>query len=321
MNAHKKINNMLADFALGQLSDRQEAQVKTHLAGCQDCRTALQRAKALLEHTEQIRQSSADQDLCESAIRKVLTTIETTKHSPAFTGRSIWRTIMKNRITKFAAAAVIVIAVLGTIHHFTGSIDGASVAWAIEQTIEAVSRMDSLYISGTVIDKEGIPRRIQIWAKGNKNRTSSGDCRWEQDNGTISLAIEDHNITYNYDPNNNTVCISDGLWARIGIWGNDIGDCIQKFKQLGEWEETFAKDENGRDCVFVKCRRLSQPSSYWVQIDLGTMLPIQCKEWKNANFEGMPWLHAENIVLNPEMPEGIFEFEIPEGAKIIDKRK
>ncbi len=192
MNAHKKINNMLADFALGQLSDRQEAQVKTHLSGCQDCRAALQRVKALLEHTDQIRQSSADQDLCESAIRKVLTTIETTKHSPAFTSRSIWRTIMKNRITKFSATAVIVIAVLGGIHHFTGSIDGASVAWAIEQTIEALEEIDSIYISGTMLDENQSPVDFKIWAKANsKDRSRSGDYRSESEAGQITVALKE----------------------------------------------------------------------------------------------------------------------------------
>jgi len=47
-------------------------------------------------------------------------------HTLAFTGE----TIMRSRITKLAAAAVIIIAVLIGIHQFSGSIDGASVAWA-----------------------------------------------------------------------------------------------------------------------------------------------------------------------------------------------
>ena len=43
---------------------------------------------------------------------------------------NIWSTIMKSKITKLAAAAAIVIAVLISINQFGGSIDGASVAWA-----------------------------------------------------------------------------------------------------------------------------------------------------------------------------------------------
>lgn len=43
---------------------------------------------------------------------------------------NIWSTIMNRRITKFAAAAVIIIAVMVGINQFGGSIDGTSVAWA-----------------------------------------------------------------------------------------------------------------------------------------------------------------------------------------------
>jgi len=50
---------------------------------------------------------------------------------------SIWRIIMKSRITKVAAAAVIVVAGLVCIHQFGGSIDGTTVAWAkVIETIE-----------------------------------------------------------------------------------------------------------------------------------------------------------------------------------------
>ena len=44
--------------------------------------------------------------------------------------QKIWRMIMKSRITKFAVAAVIIVAVLIGINYFDGSIDGASVAFA-----------------------------------------------------------------------------------------------------------------------------------------------------------------------------------------------
>ncbi len=50
---------------------------------------------------------------------------------------SIWRIIMKSRITKLAAAAVIVVAGFVCIHQFGGSIDGTTIAWArVIETIE-----------------------------------------------------------------------------------------------------------------------------------------------------------------------------------------
>ncbi|MHC4265767.1 MAG: hypothetical protein ACYSUK_07530 [Planctomycetota bacterium] len=42
----------------------------------------------------------------------------------------VWRTIMKSKISKLAAAAVIIVAVLTGIYLFDGLVDGSSVAWA-----------------------------------------------------------------------------------------------------------------------------------------------------------------------------------------------
>jgi hypothetical protein len=51
---------------------------------------------------------------------------ESKKKNSAAIGPNIWRIIMRSRTTKFATAAVIIIAVLISIHQFGGS----SVAWA-----------------------------------------------------------------------------------------------------------------------------------------------------------------------------------------------
>ena len=52
------------------------------------------------------------------------------KTKPGPVRPNIWRIIIKSRITKFAAAAVIIVAVMIGINQFGGLIDGASVAWA-----------------------------------------------------------------------------------------------------------------------------------------------------------------------------------------------
>ena len=41
-----------------------------------------------------------------------------------------WRNVMNNKMTRLAVAAVIIIAVLASINHFGGSIDGTTTAWA-----------------------------------------------------------------------------------------------------------------------------------------------------------------------------------------------
>jgi len=67
---------------------------------------------------------------------------------------NIWRTIIKSRITKLAAVAVIIIAVVIIVHYSGGSIDGASVAWA--DIMEQINSFRPYACTHTVYD-EGAP--------------------------------------------------------------------------------------------------------------------------------------------------------------------
>ena len=60
--------------------------------------------------------------------------------------QNIWRIIMKNRITKLAAAAVIIIGVFVGVNQFTGSIDGTSVVFA--------DVLENIRNAGNVVYKE-----------------------------------------------------------------------------------------------------------------------------------------------------------------------
>ena len=75
-----------------------------------------------------------------AAFAKMLDEQSKSKHTKPGNARpDIWRIIMKTRITKLAAAAVIIIAAIIGINHFGGSIDGAGIAFAevVQQIREA----------------------------------------------------------------------------------------------------------------------------------------------------------------------------------------
>jgi hypothetical protein len=75
----------------------------------------------------------------------------------------IWRTIMKSRTTKFAAAAMIIAAVLIGIHELGGSIDGASVAWA--ELVERVEQSHDEYMRELLsATKEKDTEKINFYA-------------------------------------------------------------------------------------------------------------------------------------------------------------
>jgi len=227
----------------------------------------------------------------------------------------IWRIIMKGKITKLATAAVVILIVTLGITFIEKS---ATPAWAIEETIEALKETDCIYISGFINEKNGSSGEFKQWARPNKARTRSGDCRMEDPDGDIWVAIERENITYEFDRAENKVHVIKGINAvMLGIWPD--GDFIRKLREKAkDWQERYGKDEETkRRCVFITAKSSSLQESWWVQVDLQTKLPVRGKQWNNANFEGKPWIYAKEIIFNPEVPEAIFEFEIPDGAKVV----
>jgi outer membrane lipoprotein-sorting protein len=185
MNTHEKINEMLAGYLLGDLSDSQSSEVEAHLTECQDCTGQAQRLRAVLKSTSQMSQLSADERACESARKALFETIGTDQSKqptsrPTVSLESLWRTIMKGRMTKLAAAAVIIIAVLIGINQFGGSIDGASVAWAdVAERFESVSFFNvTIYLGwGPYAQDQKLEfHKIEQWKSENgRTRTHSGN--------------------------------------------------------------------------------------------------------------------------------------------------
>lgn len=81
----------------------------------------------------------------------------------AETKPNIWRIIMKTKITKFAMAAVVIIAVVIGINQFGGSIDGTTSAYAIEQTIQASHSVQYLHVKAFMVSISDEP--IENWVE------------------------------------------------------------------------------------------------------------------------------------------------------------
>jgi len=133
MNRHRQCNELLTAFVLGELDDRQAAQVREHLADCQECTQEVRRIEALLTQTERLRGLSVDESMCVSAGQQVLSAAEPNRyngHSKGFESPVvlIWRIIMKNGFTKVAVAAAVVLAAFLGLRLFTG--DGSGKLYA-----------------------------------------------------------------------------------------------------------------------------------------------------------------------------------------------
>jgi len=154
MNTHEQIKELLADFALQELPEQKSSEVKQHLADCRQCRTKLKKLQAVLECAESMSELSADQQVCESAKESLLEAVadeETKEPTPRPTIRLdlIWRTIMKNRITKLAAAAVIIIAILAGLPFINNGGPGIALAQVLEKINQTRAYMYTMKMTTT----------------------------------------------------------------------------------------------------------------------------------------------------------------------------
>jgi outer membrane lipoprotein-sorting protein len=256
-------------------------------------------------------------------LNEVLNAFEESKQNQTGASRvSIWRIIMKSRTTRFATAAMLVLAVVLFINIFNQT---TAPAWAIEETIKALKQFDSLYISGVFFDEKGVMSNFELWAKPHsENNHRSGDFRIEIKDKETAVVIEEENITYRYYPKNNTVIILDGLQNSIKpFWPGS--NFFQELKENAkEWKENNGEDREGKRCVFVTCtytmdRLPGRRFEFWFEFDVETKLPVHMKIKDYSTTRGMEQYNMDEIICNPEIPDGIFKFEIPEGAKVIQQ--
>lgn len=86
--------------------------------------------KYIEEFVKDIPFEAPDEKHRDSLSKELLNAFPRHRLQPTVPTVRVWRIIMKSRMTKYAAAAVIIIAVLIGIKQFGGSIDGGSVVWA-----------------------------------------------------------------------------------------------------------------------------------------------------------------------------------------------
>ena len=138
---------------------------------------------------------------------------ESKKTQPALTGPNIWRIIMNNRIAKLAAVAAIIIAAGLLVIFFEKSI---TPAYAIEQTVEAFEKVDSVYVEEMSREESGV-HFYRIWARRSSDgKFLFGDFRQESSEGDIIVASKSENLTYCYYPSTKTVHIYKGSTVTIG---------------------------------------------------------------------------------------------------------
>ncbi|MBN1437612.1 MAG: tetratricopeptide repeat protein [Sedimentisphaerales bacterium] len=229
---------------------------------------------------------------------------------------SIWRMIMHSKITKLAAAAAVIIICIGI---FTILNHSAKTAYAIEQTITAMRSISSVHAYCT--DWDG--SRGEVWVQVNPVTGEEEYCYSDIGNLVIVGTPE---VTYYYQTDENRVRIRAGYVTasdvRFSYFFEDMIALMEQYE--GELTINNQYDEElRRDVIIVRAYIPDQPDmpekEFVVRVDPQTKLPISIEVTICAAGNGVK--SVDRLEYNLPIPEGIFEFEIPEGAEVVDESR
>lgn len=284
----EKIRDQIADLVTGILSEAEAQVVEQHLDECSACREyahALEYEDGLLNEFF----TKIDTNMKERQER-VLTAINRSCVSRQSKTLLTGRTIMKSRIIKLSAAAVIIAAVVLSIV----VLDELSPSYVLAQTAEAFENVRFMHIvrrneTGQIDDE----RWIEIGPDGIQ-------ARYRQDNKKNWLVVDDRETVFVHHKDKNTVILYDphDHWY---TWIHSPGEL---FKDLSG-ENSVTIEENV-DYWGTKTHRVR-----WLKLNMECYIDPETK---------LPIAMAGYDISYENPPEGTFDIVIPEGVHVVDRR-
>lgn len=223
----------------------------------------------------------------------------------------IWRTIMKSQITKLAAAAVIVVAVLIGISTFNGT-----TAWA--KVIKALGEVENVYIVSTMTMPDGTKAQSKWWLRKPNCLRKEESSGIVIDNGKERLTIDKEKMQ---------VQLEDS-WAEYRAVSREyMFEQIEMFRgQKVEGLTVKKLEDQSNDDISVFCldyasthSQLTYEGKAWV--DTETMLPKKIEvQLTSKSRIGEP-KSGEMIFDYAPISDDVFETVVPEGYTVLPRKK
>ena len=229
---------------------------------------------------------------------------------------------MRTRAAKLTSVAAILAAAF-IIMTWGGS---GSTAWSFEQTIEAIKRLRNLHITG-VMDYWSEPVEFNCWIRCPDGESEPGAMRFECERLTMVARLEDETV-YFYWPREKVVLITKQgreiedlkFWyqaAQVSPWlTGKIVETLRLFTD--DWKQTVVTDPaGGKEQVHVTCSYRPSNTSISFVVDTQTKLIERGKMWMNLQQKGKPQFDGQTVIYNQDVPDALFEFEIPPGVAVV----
>jgi len=237
--------------------------------------------------------------------------------------KSIWRIIITSKVTKLAAAAVILIAAIISLHYYTGSIKLTAPAFG--EVIKNMQQMKWIYFFKEDLQEGTI--KEQVWACPEAQILILTGVGYNR--SAVLLLDCKTNRKYLYDAQKRTITVSYMEQDYAGMYRMYVSSPLHLMDDIIEKrirEEAYIMHGkaryNGRDAIIyrfdVSLGKGVVEQSQWV-VDAQSHLPI-INEVARVTADGKVRRSYRFAFDYPESgPEDIYALGVPRDAKVIDK--
>jgi outer membrane lipoprotein-sorting protein len=224
----------------------------------------------------------------------------------------IWRMIMNSKITKLATVAVVILAIVLGVSLLDRS---ATPAYAIEQTIQAMRSVISVRAYCTDWDGSKGEVLVQIDPKTGQEEYHYADI------GNL-LIVATPQKTFYYHKDKNLVRIRNeyvpAAEVRLSKLFEDLLDFIQRLDGKVDFKSVFDRDLQKQVIkihAYIPARKDFAGREFIISVDPKTKLPINTETIQGAQGQGVK--SVDRFEYNVPIPQGLFDFQIPEGAEVV----
>jgi len=269
--------------------------------------------------------TSAEMD--ERVLRDVSQAMEQTLNAQA-EKPSVRRIIMRNKMTKFAVAAVIIIGVLLGLNNFGIPVDGTKIAFAVQDVVDAMNQVKCIHAviefeDGVNPNEREISKKLHMQEHGSEywETVNPALSVYKSADGTITFADYETGESNRYDPKTNIVEVNTNTSLAQPMHMNIADQYLKKVeRQIGfgakaEYSDTTVDGEKATLVKVSNCTMGAPNDVLMMYVNPHTLLPIKLY-WTTSEPGGSKYWFIFDY---PDtFPADIYEAGVPQEAIIQD---
>jgi anti-sigma-K factor RskA len=326
------IRDRLFGYVEGLLDEAEKEAVACHLDACSVCRDELAGIEQLQERLVADGSAFADGELENAVVDRIVReqTFKLRKTERANHKIGVWRNIMKTKVTKYAAAAVIIIAVMIGLGVIDRGGDGGSVVWA--EVAERVAKVKAVIY------------RARVEMAGMKGMPEGKVLKIEMemivsaDDGMVAASYMDGELTMQMfaqveeqamvtlvpaEKKYTRIVLTDDIFEKMREDNHDPKQMVEHFLK-GEYTELGRREINGVTVEGVASSNVGLAQGtvgnvsgrLWVDVETGWPVQITM-EVLEKDGEVVMEMVMEDFEWDAEVDADVFVAEIPDDYELM----